>query len=366
MKKSLKEKVQELSYLFKLTENKEEIADLQARLDQLYREMEQEAEPEGGPIADQYADEIHKLEREIASLKGDSEGGASYDEVYLKDKLVGMEDAYEYDKGRITIYPDLGSLQYKSRSTQEIVFTKDRREIAFVRAFGNRPIYDELKNVLPEIPLPGSSQYSGFVNILADDGPIPVDLDTAQAMIQAMKKGKDAEAKSQSDFYTRQPGRGGTGIDEQEDPRRPKDIEFDNAQAMSKLTPDDRDKVGKIQQMMAKEKGDNFEKNLEKEIKDKFEENGSVSEREPGIYRVKFTYMRREFEDKVWDEMLKFIEDKGFEIDEDMTDNYYEPNYDREEPAEAVPMIYFSTKEQDDFEKGFMTEMLQRRAGIIK
>tara|TARA_R110002167_G_scaffold1884_3_gene9315 strand:- start:949 stop:1422 length:474 start_codon:yes stop_codon:yes gene_type:complete len=42
---------------------------------------------------------------------------------------------------------------------------------------------------------------------------------------------------------------------EQEDPRRPKDIEFDNAQAMDKLTPDDRDKVGKIQQMMDKEKG---------------------------------------------------------------------------------------------------------------
>ena len=39
------------------------------------------------------------------------------------------------------------------------------------------------------------------------------------------------------------------------DPRRPKDIEFDNAQAMSKLTPDDRDKVGKIQQMMDKERG---------------------------------------------------------------------------------------------------------------
>jgi len=42
---------------------------------------------------------------------------------------------------------------------------------------------------------------------------------------------------------------------EQEDPRRPKDIEFDNAQAMSRLTPDDRDKVGKIQQMMDKERG---------------------------------------------------------------------------------------------------------------
>jgi len=42
---------------------------------------------------------------------------------------------------------------------------------------------------------------------------------------------------------------------EQEDPRRSKDIEFDNAQAMDRLTPDDRDKVGKIQQMMDKERG---------------------------------------------------------------------------------------------------------------
>jgi hypothetical protein len=50
-------------------ENKEEIADLEARLAQLYREMEQDAEPEGGPIADQYADEIDKLESEIRALK---------------------------------------------------------------------------------------------------------------------------------------------------------------------------------------------------------------------------------------------------------------------------------------------------------
>ena len=39
------------------------------------------------------------------------------------------------------------------------------------------------------------------------------------------------------------------------DPRSSKDIEFDNAQAMDRLTPDDRDKVGKIQQMMDKERG---------------------------------------------------------------------------------------------------------------
>ena len=111
---------------------------------------------------------------------------------------------------------------------------------------------------------------------------------------------------------------------------------------------------------------DNFTNNLEKEIKEKFNEYSRIREEKPGMYRVKFSFVRREFDDKVWDEMLEFITDKGFEIDEKMTSNYYEPNYDREEPPEAVPMIYFSTEEQDDFEKGFMTEMLQRRAGIIK
>ena len=39
------------------------------------------------------------------------------------------------------------------------------------------------------------------------------------------------------------------------DPRSSKDIEFDNAQAMDRLTPDDKDKMGKIQQMMDKERG---------------------------------------------------------------------------------------------------------------
>ncbi len=197
-------------------ENKEELADLQARLDQLYREMEQEAEPEGGPISDQYADEITKLEDEIRALKGNSiEGGPSYDEVYLKGKLVGMTDAYEYDPDRgIVIFPDLGSLQYRSRSTQEITFTKHKGEIHFVHAFGMTRSYDELKKVFPELPPMGRSSYSGFFNVHSDKGTIPVDLDTAQAMIDAMKKGRDAEAGAQSAFYTRQPGTGGTGIEE--------------------------------------------------------------------------------------------------------------------------------------------------------
>ena len=43
------------------------------------------------------------------------------------------------------------------------------------------------------------------------------------------------------------------------DPRSSKDIEFDNAQAMSRLTPDDKDKINKIKQMMDKEKDEEQE-----------------------------------------------------------------------------------------------------------
>ena len=207
-----------------MMENEGELADLEARLAQLWIEMENDPdiEMEGGPVADQYADEIYKLEKEIAALKGGSaEGGPSYDEVYLKDKLVGFEDAYEYDNGEITIYPDIGALKWKTRSTQEILFRKDRGELQFLRAFGYEKTYYALKNIFPELPEMRDSSYSGFINVGESDKPIPVDLDTAQAMIDAMKKGRDAEASAQSAFYTRKPGSGGTGIDEDMEEQAP-------------------------------------------------------------------------------------------------------------------------------------------------
>ena len=38
------------------------LADLKKEREQLFRDMEQEAEPEGGPIADRYGDELNKIE----------------------------------------------------------------------------------------------------------------------------------------------------------------------------------------------------------------------------------------------------------------------------------------------------------------
>ena len=44
------------------------------------------------------------------------------------------------------------------------------------------------------------------------------------------------------------------GVNEEMDPQRPKDKEFDLAQQLSKLTPEDREKLAMIQQMISKEK----------------------------------------------------------------------------------------------------------------
>ena len=54
--------------------------------------------------------------------------------------------------------------------------------------------------------------------------------------------------------------------------------------------------------------------------------------------RIKFSYMRDEFSDEDWGKIKTYITQMGLKILDDS--NYYEANYDREEPAEAVPMIY--------------------------
>ena len=61
--------------------------DLEDRISQLYTDMEQEAEPEGGPIADRYGDELEKLEAKLYRV---SKQIADYDmnESTLKERVV--------------------------------------------------------------------------------------------------------------------------------------------------------------------------------------------------------------------------------------------------------------------------------------
>jgi hypothetical protein len=58
---------------YKAVKNASKINFLQNEKDQLLRDMEQEAEPEGGPIADKYGTLLNRIDKAIAKLKGQNE-----------------------------------------------------------------------------------------------------------------------------------------------------------------------------------------------------------------------------------------------------------------------------------------------------
>ena len=91
----------------------DEIQDLKDRLAQLYRDMEQEAEPEGGPIADQYADEIHKLEKEIEQAEGGPKQLMTYGDMLHKHypKQYGPGGVKRFS----TVKPDRDSFEKSSK-----------------------------------------------------------------------------------------------------------------------------------------------------------------------------------------------------------------------------------------------------------
>ena len=145
----------------------------------------------------------------------EQEEGPSYDEVWLKDKLGDpTNDKYEFDmdRGRMTIYPDLGDMRAE-RSSQFIIFKLEEGTIHFVHAFGYERGYDMLKKAVPELGPMGDSSYAGFMNVNTDSGTIPMDIDTANKMIDALRSGRSAEAGAQTDFYSSRGPTSGT-IDE--------------------------------------------------------------------------------------------------------------------------------------------------------
>jgi len=85
------------------------------------------------------------------------------------------------------------------------------------------------------------------------------------------------------------------------------------------------------------------EETIEKDLEAITGQPVSVSIREPGPeYRVKWGYIKGELPDSKWKAAIKYIEEelKGV-IDPKRSENSYEANWEREEPPEWVPTIYF-------------------------
>jgi len=54
--------------------------------------------------------------------------------------------------------------------------------------------------------------------------------------------------------------------------------------------------------------------------------------------------MRGEIPSSVWNRILEFIEEEQGIVDTEKSSNYYEKNWEPEEPAEAVPTLYFTLR----------------------
>ena len=126
--------------------------DLNDMLKQLYGEMEQEAEPEGGPIANQYADEIYQYEEAIRIKKGVGQRGKK-DLTY--DQAIGREDITD-ETGTYTLRPD-GTKDYKritpmtrDEFEKSSKFDKNLKEEEYTLDFGELDEADMTKNPSPE------------------------------------------------------------------------------------------------------------------------------------------------------------------------------------------------------------------------
>ena len=101
----------------------EDLQDLKDRLEQLYRDMEQEAEPEGGPIANQYADEIEELEREIKRLSP-KQTPMTYDQAIGRVPMNESEDTWNAIDVSRKAEKEISNSEWNSRTTKKLDMLK--------------------------------------------------------------------------------------------------------------------------------------------------------------------------------------------------------------------------------------------------
>ena len=119
------------------------MGELKNRLSQLYRDMEQEAEPEGGPISDQYADEITFHEDAIRLKKGPIKKDVpydvaigkmtqdEYDTVVSKNKFTKSSQFDRMNEGEWTY--EFGELDESSSSEEKRIALRAIKSIAKYR-----------------------------------------------------------------------------------------------------------------------------------------------------------------------------------------------------------------------------------------
>ena len=196
------------------------LADLENERDQLFRDMEQEAEPEGGPIADRYGDELNRIEDRMykiskqlrdydmnESLNEEMDGGTLFD--YFNKKYI-VDDHFHSDDSYIVKREPSGKDQY-------VIFDYDKDRDQFqIRQLGGYQI-DQKEAMKAGMRETSRLARAGMDAYMVDGNysPTPISIKGLKDVVDHVMGGLSREAAAQQDYYARRGPTSGT-IDEKE------------------------------------------------------------------------------------------------------------------------------------------------------
>ncbi len=201
-------------------------AEIEDEIAQLYRDMEQEAEPEGGEIANYYGNQLNKLEDRLykinkqlddydmnESLNEEMDGGQLFD-YFAKQGYKITErrpDGYPRKEGVEGYQVSRGS----DRSPQSVIFQHNPSTDQFTISQMSGYRIDQKDAIKAGMRQQGQSWVAGQDSYITDGNYNPVDISAEglKDIVDHVMTGLDREAKAQGDFYKARGNTSGT-IDE--------------------------------------------------------------------------------------------------------------------------------------------------------
>ena len=226
-------------------------AEIEAEIAQLFRDMEQEAEPEGGPIADRYGDELNKLEDRLYKINKQLRDydmneemavfSSKEDEDKYIEKMVAktLEKEKEKKKKGINEEMDGGRLfdyfnkkyivddhfhsddsyivkREPSGKDQYVIFDYDKDKDQFqIRQMGGYRI-DQKEAEKAGMRETSRLARAGMDSYMVDGNysPTPISIEGLKDIVDHVMSGLSREAAAQQDYYARRGKTSGT-IDEE-------------------------------------------------------------------------------------------------------------------------------------------------------
>ena len=212
--------------------------DLEDRIAQVYRDMEQEAEPEGGEVSDRYGSELNKLEDKLykvmSKINDYDMNESTITEETFEDEIARLEDTMyveRRDGGKIFIHPlDKPGVRRPSKDYISI----SGNNITAVQGYNSGPIQDladaysslSVDKDSRLVPM-GKDYASGKASLLSSN--ILVDA------IKAIKASRDAEAKNQQAYYRKNPKKGRIGYGLSSQPRMNEKLDKPEEKKLKKI-----------------------------------------------------------------------------------------------------------------------------------